>query len=206
MDIIENILNDYFLVFSQINLIIISVLLIALQIFSAIFILPCSYIPIICGVLFGFELGALIALICTSLSAIATFYLGFNFSDSNFVLKMKSSKLIKLVSNNIDFKIDCSYKNILIYFINPLVPGSSMGYLFGLNKGRASHFIFRTLILSIPGCILASGFGAGIIQEYFFGGASLILKILIIIFIMILVSTKLYSYYKYKHNKEDLNE
>ena len=158
--------------------------------------MPCGYISIICGVLLGFELGVVIALICTSLSAITTFYLGFNFSGSNFVLKMKSSKLIKLVSNNIDFKIDCSYKNILIYFINPLFPGSSMGYLFGLNKGRASHFIFRTFILSIPGCILASGFGAGIIQEYFLGGANLILKTIIIIFIANLVLIKIYSYYK----------
>ena len=58
-------------------------------------------------------------------------------------------------------------KICLFFFINPLLPGSSMGYLFGFSKASKLDFIYKSIVLSIPGCIITSGFGAGVIEEYF---------------------------------------
>ena len=202
MEISLEVIIGYVLNFSEKNLFLIMLLLILLQIFSAVLILPCGYISILCGVLLGWKLGFLVSITASSLSVATTFYIGTFFSNNSYFNKIKESKLFKIIPINKKFKIDSSWKNILLYFINPLVPGSSMGYLFGLNKCDQFLFNYRALLLSIPGCILSSSFGAGIMQEYFFGGANLTLKIIIILFIISIIIPKIYSFNK-KHVREN---
>ena len=177
---------NYLRLLSGDNLFVTLISLIMLQIFSAIFFLPCSYIPILCGTLLGFELGGAIAVIAQWLATITTFFCGSFIEKINFfkrILNKQNSKFLKKI------KLTSKWRDIFIFYINPFVPGSSMGYFFGISKTNFLHFSFKTFLSSFPGCFLPAGFGAGIFEQFVLGNTSHFLKTIIVIFIFFTIFT-----------------
>ncbi len=191
--------NEIFLFlkeFSQGNIYLIIIFIIILQIFSAIFFMPCSYIPILSGGLLGFEIGGVIALIAQCCGSNITFYLGNYFNKNSFLYKFKTFNKIQKNMNKNFLKLTSSWKNIFIFYFNPLLPGSSMGYFFGLSRAKRFSFFYKALLSSFPGCFIPAGFGAGIIDQLAYGQTSFLLKMIICSFIFLIIIISLYKRFK----------
>ena len=205
MDLFDSSYVFKILIFLKTNTFITISAILVIQILSAIIIFPCGYLPVLCGALLGFKLGFLVALLATTLSVSVTFFIGYYFSKKNYFNKIKKNKIFTKILGDKKIQIDSSFKNMFIFFINPLLPGSSMGYLFGFSKASKLDFIYKSIVLSIPGCIITSGFGAGVIEEYFFGGTAFYFKVIICLFILIIIAQKIYSFLKKRESNEETN-
>lgn len=103
------------------------------QLLCATFIIPCSLLTVMAAMIWGFECGLLYSILATFLSAIWTYWLG------RLLLKRYTS--LQLVKSGFfpNVAIALNKRPILgafIAFCNPILPGSSLGYLFssvGMN-------------------------------------------------------------------------
>lgn len=132
-------------------------LLILFQVFFAVFFLPCSPFSVLSGMLFGPLMGSCANVISSTVSFSTTFFISRKFGyklKSNFKYFNKFSA--KLSSNEV-VNFSPSWKSLLLFYANPLVPGSSMGYFYGLSDSTFIPLIIRSIVLVIfPGFVYAS--------------------------------------------------
>ena len=84
------------------NLYLILLTLVLLQTVSAIFFLPCGYIPILCGFILGGSLGSFIAIIAQWIATISTYFIGLNIKQMNFIQsKNRITKKLDLLPKTI---------------------------------------------------------------------------------------------------------
>lgn len=121
-------------------------LFIAVHIIFAIFFIPCSPMTTLAGVIWG-PYGVIYALIASLLSSITTFFLSRYLLHSYFYKRYyKNKKYIWLASMTEKH----SWKIIAVTQLNPVVPSSTLGYLYGLSKVQFKSYILFSFIFSLP--------------------------------------------------------
>ena len=132
-------------------------LLILFQVFFSIFFLPCSQFSILSGMLFGPLIGSFVNVISSTISFSTTFFI-----SRKYGYKLKSnfknfSKFSEKLSANKVVNFSSSWQSLLLFYANPLVPGSSMGYFYGLSDSTFIPLLIRSIVLVIiPGFVYAS--------------------------------------------------
>ncbi|MDC1026660.1 VTT domain-containing protein [Candidatus Thioglobus sp.] len=126
-----------------------------MQIVLASFILPCSVIAVLAGILWGVEIGIVYSLLATICASSWTFVVGrFLIKDWNSSINIFSwsASVVNLINSH-------NWKASMIAHANPLFPGSSLGYIFGLSKVGYGNFLFGLIIGTLPLQILVVTFG-----------------------------------------------
>jgi uncharacterized membrane protein YdjX (TVP38/TMEM64 family) len=147
--------QDTLLIYSNNNKIFAPLLLIGMQIILASFILPCSVIAVLAGILWGVKIGILYSLLATICASSWTFVIGrFFIKDWNPSINIFSwyAAVVNLINSH-------NWKASMIAHANPLFPGSSLGYIFGLSKVGYGNFLFGLIIGTLPLQILVVTFG-----------------------------------------------
>jgi len=147
--------QDTLLIYSNNNKIFAPLLLILMQIVLASFILPCSVIAVLAGILWGVEIGIVYSLLATICASSWTFVVGrFFIKDWNSSINIFSwsASVVNLINSH-------NWKASMIAHANPLFPGSSLGYIFGLSKVGYGNFLFGLIIGTLPLQILVVTFG-----------------------------------------------
>lgn len=147
--------QDSLLIYSNNNKIFAPLLLIGMQTILASFFLPCSVIAVLAGILWGVEIGILYSLLATICASSWTFVIGRYFiKDWNPSINIFSwyAAVVNLINSH-------NWKASMIAHANPLFPGSSLGYIFGLSKVRYGNFLFGLIIGTLPLQILIVTFG-----------------------------------------------
>ena len=95
------------------------------------------------------------------------------------------NKFAAKLSNNEVINFSSSWQSLLLFYANPLVPGSSMGYFYGLSNSAFIPLIIRSIVLVIfPGFVYASA-GSGFLDQIIEGKFLYAFVILIIILILL---------------------
>ena len=131
--------------------------IIFLHIIFSVFILPCGPISVIYGNMLGFNNGIILSFIISLFCSVLTFQLAR--TKFNPFLFYNLEKTRNFIIKNISYK-----KNLVIIssFMNPLFPGSSLGYVFGLIKISKMKFIILSFIGLIPLNIIMVLIGASL--------------------------------------------
>lgn len=129
--------------------------LILIQMVLAIFLFPCSPLTIFAGLLWGFKIGIIYSTIATFLASIATFILG------RYVFK---NLIHQKITGNLFFKIQklieqYHWKASMIAHINPIFPGSSLGYVFGTSQVSLLSFALGAVMGTFPLQLMMVGMG-----------------------------------------------
>lgn len=130
-------------------------ILILTQLLLASFALPCSPLTILAGVLWGLEIGILYSTSATMLSSLWTFFLGRFVLRKRFEKTMQLSwwpKIFGLVSRH-------KWKASMIAHANPVFPGSSLGYVFGMSDVTVWPYTFGALLGTLPLQLMMVGMG-----------------------------------------------
>ena len=128
------------------NIYLAPLIFIFLQMLLSSLVLPCSPITIMAGLIWGLKFGLIISIISTILSSICTFYLG-----KFFLKKIVKDKNYFGIWNKIQILIEnYDWKSSFIAHLNPIFPGSSLGYIFGVSKLTFISFIFGATLGTIP--------------------------------------------------------
>lgn len=130
------------------NKIIAILILFTLQLTASLLILPVTPITITAGLIWGIEKGLYFSLITTFICSSVTFYIGANI-DIKYYTNFFSNKYNILYSIN---QFVVKYGNIASVFChaNPFLPGSSLGYYFGLIRINFYSFIIGAMLGSFP--------------------------------------------------------
>ena len=122
----KNIISNYILLFDNFSILIFLIL----HIIFAIIFLPCSSLTFLSGVIWGPFYGLIISLIATIISGIITFslgrYLQIDYLMENFKKHPFKKKIFFLIEKY-------KWKSSILVHLNPIFPGSSMGYFFGIT-------------------------------------------------------------------------
>jgi len=178
--IIELIFNPELKTFLQIYLTkhpyLAPLLLVCLQLIFTILVLPCSTLTILAGVLWGVKLGIVYSTLATLTASSLTFYLGrYSFLNTkikeNYTNSSWAQKVDQLLTR---FNIWAS----ALAHVNPIFPGSSLGYLFGVTNMKYWKFILGAAIGTMPLQIIMVSIGNASINALF--GDTYLQSILII--------------------------
>ena len=129
----------------QLNSFYITLFVVILHFLFSVFILPCGALSIIYGNVLGLSNGIFFSFTISFLCTILTFYLAqTKFNPFLFYnLERCKSFIIKNVHKR-------ESTIIILSFLNPLFPGSSLGYVFGLIKINKIKFFMLSFIGLIP--------------------------------------------------------
>lgn len=131
------------------------VILILTQVLLASFVLPCSPLAMLAGVLWGFGGGIVYSTIATTAASLWTFFLA-RYMFREWI----STRLGKYWHTSILSLIDkYEWKASLIAHMNPVFPGSSLGYAFGISSISAWAFAFGALMGTLPLSLIMVGIG-----------------------------------------------
>lgn len=121
-------------------------LFIFIQVLFAILVLPCSTLTSIASLLWGFKLGFIISTISSITSAVVTFLLGqLLFKKFPF---FKRSNFVKTLAGKVENY--CSGYLASLLFVNPFLPGSSLGYVFAIMNYKFYKFFICALVGTVP--------------------------------------------------------
>ena len=123
-------------------------LYVVLHVLFAIFLIPCSPMTVIAGVIWGTWLGLSISCLSAVLSSSATFLL------SRYFLRHRIYNYLSKRYAKTDWVLAQTKKHgwkfVASAQLNPAVPGSTLGYLFGLTNIEASTYILYVVIFMLP--------------------------------------------------------
>jgi uncharacterized membrane protein YdjX (TVP38/TMEM64 family) len=168
------------------------IIFIIINILIAVFFLPCSPMTLMAGVLWGGVSGFLISMIASILASATTFYLSRSFFQNriaSFIQRRypKVSELLIQIANH-DWKI------IGLTQINPLMPASTLGYVFGLSEIKFSRYIICSAIFMIPLQLLFVMTGHSVISLIASGNhLGLVLSLIALIVIIHLCGKSIYK-------------
>ena len=159
-------------------------LLILFQVVFSIFFLPCSQFSILSGMLFGPLIGSFVNVLSSSISFSTTFFIsrkfGYKFKSNSKYFNKFSEKL----SSNEIVNFSSSWQSLLLFYANPFVPGSSMGYFYGLSDSKFIPLIFRSIVLVIFPCFVYARAGSEFLDQLVEGKVLYAFLLLIIILIL----------------------
>ena len=131
------------------------VLLFIIQTLLAILILPCSFLTILFGMIYGFKLGLIYSIFSGIIASTATFIVGK-------IIKKRQLKVLKIpsfIDSNLKKVKKYTWKGPFLGYINPFLPGSSLGYVFAYIDSKFMHFFYGMLLGTIPLNIVSVYFG-----------------------------------------------
>lgn len=172
-------------------------LLVCLQLIFTILVLPCSTLTILAGVLWGVKLGIVYSTLATLTASSLTFYLGrYSFLNTkikqNYTNNQWTQKINQLLTR---FNLWAS----ALAHVNPIFPGSSLGYLFGVTNMEYWKFILGAAIGTLPLQIIMVSIGNASINALF--GDTYVQSILIIGILAALLALYLFLTPKLLKNK-----
>jgi uncharacterized membrane protein YdjX (TVP38/TMEM64 family) len=172
-------------------------LLVCLQLTFTVLVLPCSTLTILAGVLWGVKLGILYSTLATLTASSLTFYLGrYSFLNTkikqNYINSQWAQKVNQLL---VRFNLWAS----ALAHVNPIFPGSSLGYLFGITNMKYWKFILGAAIGTMPLQIIMVSIGNESINALF--GDTYVQSILIIAILAALLALYIFVTPKLLRNK-----
>lgn len=142
-DVSKNIISDHILKFDNFSILI----FLFLHIIFAVLFLPCSSLTFMSGVIWGPFYGLIISLIATTISGIVTFILG-RYSRIDYLIKNFKKHPFK---KKLFFFIEkYKWKSSILVHLNPIFPGSSLGYFFGITKISFINFFLGLVGGTLP--------------------------------------------------------
>ena len=139
----KNIISNYILLFDNFSILIFLIL----HIIFAIIFLPCSSLAFLSGVIWGPFYGLIISLIATTISGVITFSLGRYLQIDHLIENFKKHPFKKKIFFFIE---KYKWKSSILVHLNPIFPGSSMGYFFGITKISFFNFFLGLLGGTLP--------------------------------------------------------
>lgn len=119
-----------------------------LHVVFAVCVIPCSPMAIIAGALWGKWLGLGISIFSAFLASCTTFWL------SRFFFRQKVYKFLVKKFKKTDWFLEQTVKNgwkfVATVYLNPVAPGSTLGYLFGLTNISFLIYAVFLLIFMLP--------------------------------------------------------
>lgn len=121
---------------------------IAAHTLMAVFFLPCSPMTLMAGALWGGAYGLVISMVAAITSSATTFLLSHSFlrgKIERFIANRypKATELLVQAAAH-DWKI------IAISQLNPLIPASTLGYVFGLSQITLKRYLLFSLLFMLP--------------------------------------------------------
>lgn len=142
-------------VFLQQHPLLAPLILTVVQLALASFALPCSALTVLAGALWGVWYGVLFSTLATIVASMWTFLLG-------------RAILTRFVSKRVDhtwyLKVQelinrYHWKAAMVAHANPIFPGSSLGYIFGLSEVNFKSFVIGAILGTLPLQIVLVGIG-----------------------------------------------
>jgi uncharacterized membrane protein YdjX (TVP38/TMEM64 family) len=185
-----NIINTEYYLFAVLIFIIIHVIF-------AIFFIPCSPLTIFAGTLWG-PSGVIFTIVASLFSNISTFLLARYFLHEYFLNKFhKNKQYIWLDKMTTKY----TWKIVAITQLNPIIPSSTLGYLYGISHIKFKYFILFSFIFSIPLNIAFVLLGSSI-NKITQGNFVDFIIIMILIIMILYIFKKLQTHIKLKGEKE----
>ena len=128
--------------------------IVLIQTIFAILLLPCSQFTLLAGVVFGAFEGSVAAVIGAFVSTASTFLIARYFKSSPLFERLLKNRMGLKFRKILDKNIQGRWSDVLFLHTNPMVPGASMGYVFGLTNTPTAPFLLKILISSIPNSII----------------------------------------------------
>lgn len=130
--------------------------LIACQVVLASFVLPCSPLTVLAGLLWGFHAGIVYSIMATMVGSLWTFALG------RWVLKRW---VLPEVTHEVYRKIErlitrYTWRASAIAHANPAFPGSSLGYAFGMTDVSLLSYVGGAVLGVLPLQVILVGLGS----------------------------------------------
>jgi uncharacterized membrane protein YdjX (TVP38/TMEM64 family) len=126
--------------------------LVLAQVLFATFVLPCSPLSTVAGLLWGLEVGLLYSTLATLSGSIWTFVLGRHVLKGWLLGKMPYVDVLKLIDRH-------GWRASMMAHANPMFPGSSLGYVFGISSVSIMSYGFGAVIGTLPLQIAMVGIG-----------------------------------------------
>lgn len=120
--------------------------LVACQILLASFVLPCSPLTVLAGLLWGFHAGIVYSIIATVTGSIWTFALG-RWVLKKWILSSTTHDLYLQINRLIT---RYTWRASALAHANPAFPGSSLGYAFGMTNVSLLSYAFGAIVGVLP--------------------------------------------------------
>jgi len=131
-------------------------ILVLSQVVLATFVLPCSPLTALAGLLWGVELGIVYSTAATVIASLWTFYFARRVLHGRFAHRFRSHSLCARIVGLIDTH---GWKASLVAHANPVFPGASLGYAFGLSGLGVRPFLLGAFVGTLPLQLMLVAFG-----------------------------------------------
>ncbi|MDO8412500.1 MAG: VTT domain-containing protein [Gallionellaceae bacterium] len=149
----------------------------------AVFFLPCSPMTLMAGALWGGMYGLVVSVVAAIVSSATTFCLSRSFLHSKIerFLMHRYPKVAGLLlqASAHDWKL------IAVSQMNPLIPSSTMGYIFGLSRVTLGRYLLFSIVFMLPLQVLFVMTGhsvAGLLTSDTPWGVTLMLVFVVVVF------------------------
>lgn len=134
-------------------------LIILMNITFSIFFLPCSLFVLFFGAAYGGFLGGIFAYVSGMMSFAVTFFIGKVLKKTKFFNFIHERYLKKISFFSLQTK-KLKWSHVILFFSNPVLPGASMGYFFGLCSFKTKSVFKKILLINFPDSILWAYMGS----------------------------------------------
>lgn len=131
------------------------VVLILIQVLLASFVLPCSPIALLAGGLWGFGEGILYSIIATVTASLWTFIIARYIFRQWISTRLRERWYVSILRMIEEYQ----WKASLIAHVNPVLPGSSLGYAFGISNISMRSFVLGVVMGTLPLQLIMVGIG-----------------------------------------------
>jgi uncharacterized membrane protein YdjX (TVP38/TMEM64 family) len=169
------------------------IIFIAIHIALAACFLPCSPMALMAGALWGGGYGLLISVVAATAASASTFLLSRSFLHDKIeqFLKQRYPKAAEMLTQAAEH----DWKIIAVSQMNPLMPSSTLGYVFGLSKVSFRRYLVFTLVFMLPLQLLFVMTGHSLVGLFISGvhwGVATALLALVVTFV--LMGKRIYKY------------
>lgn len=158
----------------------------------AVFFLPCSPMTLMAGALWGGVYGLAISMVAAMVSSATTFLLSRSFLRGKIEssLMHRYPKVAELLAQTAVH----DWKLIAVSQLNPLMPSSTMGYVFGLSRVTLTRYLLFSGIFMLPLQALFVMTGHSVTSLFAADGNwELALALIFLVTILLLVSKRIYK-------------
>lgn len=124
------------------------IVFIGMHILMSVFFLPCSPMTLMAGALWGGIYGLAISMLAAIASSATTFLLSRSFLHGRIerFLTLRYPRVAGILAQAAEH----DWKIIAVSQMNPLMPSSTLGYVFGLSKVSFRRYLAFTLVFMLP--------------------------------------------------------
>lgn len=127
-------------------------ILTAVQVVCAVLALPSSFVTLAFGVLWGLPVGLLFATASTLIASMTTFWLARRFRWGDSPIALRRGSMLRHIERY-------GWKASAVAHLNPLLPGSTLSYVFGTSKIGVVPFLVGALLGTLPLQLVLIAFG-----------------------------------------------